>query len=241
MKRDVIYWEYKLKILTEGLDHLTEEQRRLNYYNQAYVVANQMAHSGESKERVHSFLQSKIGPNYHLLALHDWFTNGGDVPVIHYIRHNVKHAFSINDSTIHKPHFEGSSIHEMFAHPALMNFLRNTYQNSKEIHSQIMPNTVEVYRGLGLKRQTHSNEYKPHIIESWTTDIDSAKHFANAGMGYGDKLIPHIFKANVDRDDFLWSYKTRNKNLFIHPEESLIGKEEHVPFGHKLKNIERIE
>lgn len=87
---------------------------------------------------------------------------------------------------------------------------------------------------------TNVDTYTPHVAESWTTHIDTARKFANIGMGTGS-TIPHVFKSEVNRDDILWSHLTRSKNLFIPPESELEGKEEFVPIGHKLKNIERIE
>jgi hypothetical protein len=80
--------------------------------------------------------------------------------------------------------------------------------------------------------------YKPHALESWTTDIDTARKFSN--MSHIKDSEPHVYSALVDRDDVLLSHKLRHVLGFIPPEEKLVGKEEFIPLGHKIKNIERI-
>ena len=83
------------------------------------------------------------------------------------------------------------------------------------------------------------SQYKPHALESWTTDINTARKFSH--MSHIKDAEPHVYSATINRDDIFLSHKLRNIFGFIPPEEQLIGKEEYIPLGHKIKNIERIE
>lgn len=239
MRKDSVYWIYRLRLLTEGIELLSEEERRLLHHNSALVLANEMAHSGSSKSDVHKFLQENVHEHYPQLFLTHWFTSGGDVPVINYVRHNVLKKFNVSGN-IRLPHFESKEIHDHLINDDLSNYFKNiVHPSSKLIHASTLPEQMTLYRGVGLP--IHTTGYKPHAIESWTTDVNTARHFANAGKEHDASLIPHIFKANVHRDNILWSYLTRDKNKFIPHEDNVVGKQEFVPFGHKLQNIERIE
>lgn len=94
-----------------------------------------------------------------------------------------------------------------------------------------------------LEQFQHPNDvgslYQPHPIESWTTDIDTARKFST--MSHIDNAVPHVYRATIHRDHILMSHAARGSLDFIPSEFELVGKQEIVPLGHKLKNIERIE
>lgn len=164
-------------MLTEGLEHLSEAQRKLAYHNAALVTANEMAHSGSSKSEIHSWLTDNYQPMYNKAVMRHWYTAGGDVPVVNYVRHHVSKLFG----HVKSPHFEGRQIHDNMTNDELLKFVADTHNNSKEIHSGIISPTITLYRGIGNPSDIET--YTPHAAESWTTHIDTARKFANLGMG----------------------------------------------------------
>ena len=125
MRKDSVYWIYRLRLLVEEFQHLTEEQRKLLHHSSALIVANEMAHSGSSKTDVHKFLQDNIHEYYPQLSLSHWFTSGGDVPVINYIRHNVMKTFDVCGN-IRQPHFEHKDIHDHMFDVGLGNYFKDS-------------------------------------------------------------------------------------------------------------------
>lgn len=237
MKRDIIYWKYLSQSLLESVEYLTEEDRKLAKHNVDLIVANRMAHAGHSTEEVHNYLLN-AHPTYVTDALHHWYLSGGDVPVINFVRAVAIKAFNIDTTNLLKPHFEGIDIHPNIIHSTTINTFNNYHNAAKSAHIDL-PDKIEIYRGIGIDNKNF--KYIPHALESWSTDINTARRFAN--MSHKQDTIPAVFKATIHKNDLFSSYhgtKTRIASI-IPPEDTLIGKEEHIPFGNKLHNIERIE
>lgn len=140
MRKDSVYWIYRLRLLTERFEHLTEAQRKLAYHNAALVTANEMAHSGSNKNEIHSFLTDNYQPMYNKAVMRHWYTSGGDVSVVNYVRHHVAKLFGATG--IKSPHFEGHQIHDIMTNDGLLKFINDSHNNSKEIHSGIISPTI---------------------------------------------------------------------------------------------------
>lgn len=237
MKKDLVYWIYLRQKLFESVQLLTEEQRKLAEHNLNLIAANKMAHGGHSSNDVHNFLESG-DCGYALNALSHWYRYGGDLPVHNFIRKAAIHAFNIDASKINSPNFEGSSIHDNIIHQDVIDILHRFHSRVKS-GLESLPDTLTLYRGVGLLKETPLNEYKPHALESWTTHLDSAKLFST--KSHLPNAIPHVFRATINKRDIFASYHVAHLVPgVIPPEQSLEGKEEVIPFGDKLKNIERI-
>lgn len=238
MKRDLIYWRYIAKAIVESVEYLTEEERKLAIHNANLLVANKMAKSGHSAHEIGSFLETEH-PAYQSHMLNAWYRSGGDVPVLNFIRASAIKAFGIDSTKVHAPKFESSDIHPNVIHPSMVDFLHRVHKLNISNNSSL-PEHLIVYRGVGLAKQTQPHEYVPHAVESWTTDLDSAKKFSR--MSHMPGAIPHVFKANIIRDHILLSHTAHSKlGGIVPPEHELVGKEEHLVFGDKLHNIERVE
>ena len=238
MRRDIIYWRYLAKTLVESVEYLTEADRKLAIHNTNLLVANKMANAGHSAHEIHSFLETEH-PAHQSHMLNAWYRSGGDVPVLNFIRAAAIKTFGLDASKVHTPTFESTPIHPNVIHQSMVDFMHRVHKINRENNSSL-PETLTVYRGVGLLNQTHGDKYVPHAVESWTTDLSSAKKFSR--MSHLDGTIPHVFKANINRDHILLSHTAHSKlGGIVPPEHELVGKEEHLVFGDKLRNIERIE
>lgn len=233
MKLDQTYYAYQRLLLFEHFLILTEN-RQLAYHNTELIIANNMAHDGHSKEDVHSQLES-IAPHFSTYLLSQWYRTGADVPVINYIRHSAARTFGIKHDNLLMPKFEGVDIHSHLHHQEMEKTLRTVYNRNQTV----MPaHKLTIYRGIGAAENIDS--YSPHALESWTTHLDSAREFSK--MSHLGNSIPHIFKATIDPKHVFLSHLARHILPGIIPHDNqLVGKEEVIPFGHKLTNIERIE
>lgn len=235
MKKDKIYWSYIAQLIKREYNILCEN-RSLHPYNKAFIAANEMANQGHSSDDVHEFL-SNINPSYHSSAVEQWYVNGGNVPVENYIRKLVIHAFNIDKSKVQEPLFEGNKIHDNIIHKDAIRTINTLHNLSKKAHDEL-PDTIRIYRGIGLSHNIEGHEYVPHSVESWTTHLDTAKLFST--KSHISDSIPHVFSADINKNDILTSYNARKYVPIIPREEDLIGKEEYIPFGDRLKNITRI-
>ena len=239
MRKDKVYWTYLTQSLLESFQYLDEANRKFMSYNLHYQIANNMAHSGENAESIHSHLSNMIDPSHHVSAYSHWYESGGEAPVISYLRNIAKHHFDMGNTVKH-PEIDEVPMHKSMIHPAAIDVMQRIHDIAKEVHREKLPETITIYRGVGLpEKVTDYNPYVPHALESWTTDINTARDFS--GMSHIKDAIPHVLKANVHRDDILLSHHMRDRLPFIPAEHELEGKEEIVPLGHKIKNIERIE
>ncbi len=237
MKFDLIYWKYVRQTILESVEFLTEEERHLAKHNVDLIVANRMAHAGHSSDEIHDYLQSEH-PAYATNALHNWYLSGGDTPIVNFVRSVATKTFNIDTTNLLSPHFEGNTIHKNLIHPSTINTFKNYHNIAKTAHIDL-PDTFEIYRGIGISNEQF--KYKPHVLESWTTDIDTARKFSR--MSHISNSIPAIFKCTIHKDDLFSSYHGTKTVLssIIPSEDKLIGKEEYIPFGDKLHNIQRIE
>lgn len=239
MRKDKVYWTYLTQSLLESFRYLDEAEREFRSYNLHYQIANKKAHSGHSLDEVHQHLMERIDPAYHASAYMQWYEYGGEAPVGAYIRNIAKHNFNMGDVVQH-PKIDGVDVHKNLIHPDAITYMNRIHTVAKEIHKQKLPETISIYRGVGLVIPvSKENPYIPNAIESWTTDINTARKFAH--MSHVPDAIPHVFRATVHRDDILLSHHMGDRMPFIPPESELEGKEEIIPLGHKIKNIERIE
>lgn len=237
MKKDLVYWIYLRQQLFESVQNLTEAQRELAEHNLNLIVANKMAHDGNSSDVVHRYLQSADG-SYISNALNHWYRYGGDLPIHNFIRKAAIRAFDMNMSNLSEPHFEGKLIHDNVIHQDTLDTLHRFHNRVKSAFKSL-PDTLTVYRGIGLPISISAEEYKPHALESWTTHLESAKLFST--KSHLPNSISHVFKATINKNDIFASYHAAHLVPGVIPsEEALEGKQEVIPFGDKLKNIERI-
>lgn len=237
MRRDKIYWLYQRQALLEQFQHLDEAARKFHSYNLDYQIANNMSHSGESVDTIHEYLSNNISPSHYADAYMHWYHHGGEVPVGSYLRAVAKSTFNMRNAVKH-PEIDGMPVHDSLVHPSSRSMMLRLHDRTKSVHENVLPENITVYRGVGLLKHTSGSEYKPHALESWTTDLDTARKFSD--MSHLPNTIPHIFKANVHRDHVLMSHLSSHLVGFIPKESDLVGKAEHVVLGHQLKNIERV-
>lgn len=237
MKKDLIYWIYVRQQLFESVQHLTEAQRQLAEHNLNLIAANKMAHDGHSSIAVHRYLQSaNIG--YIPDALNHWYRYGGDLPVHNFIRKAAIRAFDMDTSNLSAPHFGGKSIHDNVIHQDTLDILRRFHNRVKPAFESL-PEVLTIYRGVGLPNSISSEEYRPHALESWSTELATAKLFST--KSHLPNAISHVFKATIHKNDIFASHHASHLVPgVIPPEQELEGKQEVIPFGDKLKNIERI-
>ena len=110
MKKDSIYWAYIRTQLLESFSMLEEAQRKFSSYNLEYQIANNMAHSGSSKDEIHDHLSQFAGDTYNHDAYMHWYAYGGETPVGSYLRNIAKVNFSMGDS-VHHPMIDGVHMH----------------------------------------------------------------------------------------------------------------------------------
>ena len=167
-----------------------------------------------------------------------WYRYGGDLPIHNFIRKAAIHTFNIDKSKVKTPKFEGDAIHDNIIHQHAIDILQAFHARVKPAF-QNLPHEITVYRGVGLQKDTPPDEYKPHSLESWTTHLDSAKIFST--KSHLSDSIPHVFKATINPSDIFVSYHAKHLVPGVIPsEDALEAKQEIIPFGDKLKNIERI-
>jgi hypothetical protein len=237
VRKDKVYWLYQRQQLLERCEYLTEAERKLAEHNVNLITANRMANAGHSTTEIHEFLSQH--PAYMTNSLEKWYMSGGDVPVVNYVRAAAIKAFGMNPQKIRSPLFEGESIHHNTVTPAMTSMMHAFQHHIKSVHEKL-PDEITIYRGVGLHQHTTGNEYVPHALESWTTDIETARQFAH--MSHLSNSIPHVFRATINKNHIFSSHLARPLVPHIIPEEkNLKGREEFIPFGDKLKNIERIE
>lgn len=235
MRKDKIYWLYTTKVLLEEYQSLTEAERNFKSYNLHYHIANSMAHSGESVESIHAHLSNEIDPAYHASAYRQWYEYGGESPVGAYLRNIAKHNFHMHGLVQH-PKINDIDVHHSLIHPEAINIINRIHKIANEVHSTKLPESVTIYRGIGIS--DNNKQYIPHALESWTTDIHTAQKFSK--MSHLSDVVPHVLRATVHRDHILLSHLMKPSLPFIPSDSELVGKEEIIPLGHKLKNIERI-
>jgi hypothetical protein len=187
--------------LIESFECLTEEQRKLAEHNANFLTANEMAKAGHSSNEIHNFLSAT--PEYTTHALYMWYLSGGDVPVINYVRSAAIKAFDLDKSKIKEPKFEGDSIHDNVVTTSMVNTMIS-YKKFISSSLNSLPNQITLYRGVGMSKETSGNEYKPHALESWTTDIETARKFSQ--MSHIPDSIPHLFKATVNKEHIFSSH-----------------------------------
>lgn len=239
MRKDKVYWTYLTQTLIESFQYLSEAERQFRSYNLHYQIANKKAHSGDTVEDVHQHLVDKIDPAYYASAYMQWYEYGGEAPVGAYIRNIAKHNYNMGD-TVHHPMIDGDPLHKNMIHPLAIDHMNKLHRIAKDVHGEKLPETITIYRGVGLPSPISEKQpYIPHSIESWSTDINTARKFAN--MSHIQNTIPHVLKATVHRDDILLSHHMKDRIPFIPADSELEGKEEIIPLGHRIKNIERIE
>lgn len=237
MKRDTVYWIYRLRQLSETVQHLTESERKLADHNNQLLTANEMANNGHTSEEIHAVLQQS-NKYYAPSALMHWYTHGGDLPIHNFIRKAAIHAFNMDASKLQQPHFLTNQIHDNVINKHIIKTLHDYHDVVKPVFESL-PKTLTIYRGVGLQSNISGAEYKPHSLESWTTHLHTAKLFSN--KSHLPNAIPHVFKATINKEDIFSSHHAAHLVPgVIPPEDMLEGKEEIIPFGDKIKNIERI-
>lgn len=238
MKKDKIYWIYRRRQLIEAFELLLED-RQLAKHNADLIIANQMLIDGHHQKDAIDQLELHH-PQHTTAMLHHWYLSGGDVPVLNYIRAAAIKAFNIDTTKVKEPKFEGkTSIHPELLHIGMIQMMRN-FNRASANQTKLHPEPMTIYRGVGIDTNMHANQYVPHALESWTTDIDTARRFSKSS--HNPNSIPHVFKATINHDGIFTSHLSNRALEFIIPKEHhLIGKEEVIPFGDKLQNIERIE
>lgn len=237
MRRDKIYWVYQRQALLEQVQYLTEADRKFYLHNLDYQIANNMAHSGESPDAIHSHLSANQSDKYYQDAYEHWYSHGAESPVSSYLRHVAKIHYGMGDSVRHSE-IDGVPVHDSLVTPISRDYMHAVHDVAKEAHAHL-PEHITIYRGIGVHPNDVRKPYKPHSLESWTGDIDTARKFSK--MSHIENAVPHVYKATIHRDDLLLSHVAGSKIAFIPPEHALVGKQEYIPLGHKLKNIERIE
>ena len=237
MRKDKIYWAYRRQSLVESYSILLED-RQLAKHNADLIIANDMLHAGHSASDAIAHLELHH-PNHTTAFLHHWYKSGGNVPTLNYIRAASIKAFDIDESKVHQPTFEGKLIHPSLLHDDLIKTIRNfnRISSTQLINS---PDKITIYRGIGLPSNIAGKDYVPHALESWTSDLDSAKQFAH--KSHIENSIPHVFQSTVNRNDIFTSHLASKVLAHVIPQErELVGKQEFIPFGDRLNNIERIE
>jgi hypothetical protein len=110
LKKDVIYWAYIRQQLLESFSALSEADRKFNSYNLEFQIANNMAHSGASKDEIHDHLSQFVGDSYNTDAYMHWYSYGGETPVGSFLRNIAKTHFNMGDS-VHHPMIDGVPMH----------------------------------------------------------------------------------------------------------------------------------
>jgi hypothetical protein len=139
---------------------------------------------------------------------------------------------------VQHPKINNVDVHQSLIHPAALNIMDRIHRIANEVHSTTLPENVTIYRGIGMPTDIENQRYHPHSLESWTTDINTAHKFST--MSHLTDVVPHIIQATIHRDHILLSHLMKPRLPFIPSDSDVVGKEEIIPLGHKLKNIERI-